>query len=93
MGWDVMGGARSAATWLDDKANSALDGAGEAVDGAVHGAEHAIDSARQSIVEFGARHGGVGGQAVAQEVSNGLGTLEVAGLAPYDMGHPRAATR
>lgn len=86
MGWDVIGGIKSAATWVDDKAEAAIDGAGSAIDSAVHGAEHAIDDTRKSIVNFGEQHGGVVGKAVAQQVSDGMGLVEGAGLAVYDMG-------
>lgn len=86
MGWDVIGGIKSAATWVDDKAEAAIDSAGQAVDDAVHTAEHALDDTRKSIVDFGQNHGGVVGKALAQNVSDGIGLVEGAGLAVYDMG-------
>jgi hypothetical protein len=86
MGWDVVGGLRDAAAWTSDTVNGALDDAGHAIDGAVHGAEHAIDDGRHAIVDFGEQHGGVVGKAIAQQVSDGIGVVEGASLAAYDMG-------
>jgi DNA/RNA non-specific endonuclease len=86
MGWDVVGSVRDAAGWASDKVNGALDGAGHAIDSAVHSAEHATDDARHAIVDFGERHGGVVGQAIAKNVSDSIGVVEGAGLAVYDAG-------
>ena len=86
MGWDVIGGIKNAAAWAHDKVDEGVDAAGQAVDSAVHTAEHAVDGARQSIVSFGEQHGGVVGKAVAQNVSDGIGLVEGAGLAVYDAG-------
>jgi hypothetical protein len=84
MGWDIVGGLRDAAGWVNDKIDEGLDSAGHAIDSGVHGAEHAIDGARQSINDFGQRHGGVVGSAVAHQVTDAIGVAEGAGLAVYD---------
>lgn len=56
------------------------------IESAVDSAEGAIDRFRGGLVEFGEAHGGVAGKALAQNLSNGLGVAEGAGLALYDMG-------
>jgi hypothetical protein len=84
MGWDVIGKLSSAAAWVHDKSEEAVDEAGHAVDGAVHSAEHAVDDARKDLVDFGQHHGGIVGKALAQNVSDSIGLVEGAGLAVYD---------
>lgn len=84
MGWDVVGKLGAAASWVHDKTETTIDEAGHAVDRAVHDAEQVIDDGRKAIVDLGDHHGGIVGQAVAHDLSNGIGLVEGAGLAVYD---------
>ena len=75
--------------WVGDRLDDvdhAKEWVGSKIDGAVQGAEHAVDGFRHDLVDFGEQHGGFVGKALAENVSNGLGLVEGAGLAVYDMG-------
>lgn len=75
--------------WVGDRLDDvdhAEQWVGGKIDGAVQGAEHAVDGFRNDLVQFGEQHGGVVGGAVAQAASSGIGVVEGAGLAVYDMG-------
>jgi|GEM_PF-4501921 len=79
----------SAQHWVGDRLDDveqAKNWVGEKIDGAVQGAEHAVDGFRQDLVQFGEQHGGLVGKTLAENVSNGIGLVEGAGLAVYDMG-------
>lgn len=89
MGIDVLGALDSARNWVGDRledADRAKDWVGERIERAVDSAERHVDGFRRDLVEFGREHGGSVGEAVAQQVSNGIGLVEGAGLALYETG-------
>ncbi len=59
---------------------------GNKIESGVKSAESGIDGFRKDVVSFGKEHGGFVGEALARNVSDGLGLVEGGGLALYDMG-------
>jgi hypothetical protein len=89
MGIDIGGALSGARHWVGDRlddAESAKDWVGGKIDGAVQSAEDGIDGFRDGLVDFGRDHGGVVGEALAQQVSNSIGVTEGVLVGAYDMG-------
>ncbi len=59
---------------------------GNKIDSGVKSAESGIDGFRKDVVGFGQEHGGFVGEALARNVSDGIGFVEGGALALYDMG-------
>lgn len=88
-GQQALDGAEQAREWVGerlDDLDAAKQQAGQAIEDAVRGAEQGIDDFRAGVVRFGADHGGVVGERLAQQVSDSIGLVEGAGLAVYDIG-------
>jgi hypothetical protein len=59
---------------------------GNKIESGVKSAESGIDGFRKDVVSFGKEHGGFVGEALARNVSDGVGLVEGGALALYDMG-------
>lgn len=89
MGIDVGGALNAARSWVADRledVDQAKSWVVDRIDEAVDGAEQRLDGFREDLVDFGRDHGGVVGEALARQVSDGLGVAEGAGLALYETG-------